>query len=71
MIKPLRIRRRQILEITIVGNTTMRDIFFDLNVETIGVKPYKSSIEFDYLNNKVNSTELKRSAKQMGIRINP
>ena len=71
MIKPLRIRRRQILEITIVGNTTMRDLFFDLNVETIGVKPYKSSIEFDYLNNKVNSTELKRSAKQMGIRINP
>ena len=71
MIKPLRIRRRQILEITIVGNTTMRDIFFDLNVETIGVKPYKSSIEFDYLNNKVNSTELNRSAKQMGIRINP
>ena len=71
MIKPLKIRRRQILEITIVGNTTMRDIFFDLNVETIGLKPYKSSIEFDYINNKVESTELKRSAKEMGIRINP
>ena len=71
MIKPLKIRRRQILEVTIVGNTTMRDIFFDLNVETIGLKPYKSSIEFDYINNKVDSTELKRSAKEMGIRINP
>ena len=71
MIKPLKIRRRQILEVTIVGNTTMRDIFFDLNVETIGLKPYKSSIEFDYINNKVESTELKRSAKEMGIRINP
>ncbi|MBI63280.1 MAG: ferredoxin [Chloroflexi bacterium] len=71
MIKPLKIRRRQIIEITIVGNTTMRDIFFDLNVETIGLKPYKSSIEFDYINNKVESTELKRSAKEMGIRINP
>jgi uncharacterized 2Fe-2S/4Fe-4S cluster protein (DUF4445 family) len=71
LVKKLKLRRRQIIEIVIVGNSTMRDLFFNLNVETIGVKPYKSITEFDFLNKKVKSTELSSRAIDLGIRINP
>lgn len=71
LVKKLKIRRRQILEILIVGNSTMRDLFFNLDVETIGVKPYKSVTEFDFLDNKVKSTELCTKAINLGLRINP
>jgi|TARA_B110000263_G_scaffold6249_1_gene5387 uncharacterized 2Fe-2S/4Fe-4S cluster protein (DUF4445 family) len=71
LVKKLKIRRKQILEILIVGNSTMRDLFFNLDVETIGVKPYKSVTEFKFLENKAKSTELSSRAIDLGIRINP
>ena len=52
-------------------NATMRDLFFDLDVESIGVRPYKSIIELDYLDNKVDSTEMSKYAKEANLRINP
>ena len=67
----IKIRRNQIVEIVIVGNSTMRDIFFNLDVESIGVKPYKSQTEFDFISKKVNSTELKVYASDLELRINP
>ena len=69
--KKIKIRRNQIVEIVIVGNSTMRDIFFNLDVESIGVKPYKSQTEFDFISKKVNSTELKVYASDLELRINP
>jgi uncharacterized 2Fe-2S/4Fe-4S cluster protein (DUF4445 family) len=36
---------RQIYEIVVAGNSTMRDLFFGLPVESIGQKPYRSSDE--------------------------
>lgn len=48
----------------------MRDLFFNLDVEPIGVKPYKSIIETDYLDSKISSTELITSAKDLNLRIN-
>tara|TARA_B110000438_G_scaffold166991_1_gene159706 strand:+ start:5572 stop:7197 length:1626 start_codon:yes stop_codon:yes gene_type:complete len=71
LVKKLKIRRRQIVEILVVGNSTMRDLFFNLDVETIGVKPYKSLTEFDFLKNKAKSTELFSRSIDLGIRINP
>ena len=69
-VKKLKIRRNEIIEVTIVGNSTMRDLFFNLNVEPIGVKPYKSIIETAYLEEKLPSTEMVVKAKDINLRIN-
>ena len=70
-VKKIKIRRNEIVEAVIVGNATMRDLFFDLDVESIGVRPYKSIIELDYLDNKVDSTDISKYAKEINLRINP
>ncbi len=44
--------RRQIYDVVPVGNTTMRDIAFGVNVQTVGVKPYKPISEIEYANGK-------------------
>ena len=69
-VKKLKIRRNEIVEVTIVGNSTMRDLFFSLDVEPIGVKPYKSIIETNYLDSKIPTTELFTTAKDLNLRIN-
>ena len=71
MVRNLRIRRRQICDFVAVGNATMRDILFGINVESIGVKPYKSRIELEFLDGKRDSTALNATAEQLGLRINP
>ena len=40
--RKLKIHRRLIYEMVVVGNSTMRDIFFGIDVSSIGEKPYKS-----------------------------
>ena len=71
MVRALKIRRRHIVELVAVGNTTMRDILFGINVEPIGQKPYKSHIEDDFRNGNRDTTALNRQAHELGIRINP
>ena len=69
--KQFNIRRRWIYEIVIVGNSTMRDICFGLDVFSIGQKPYKSFTELEKEKGKRDSTVIYTTAKKMGIRINP
>ena len=71
MVRSLKIRRRQIVEFVAVGNTTMRDMLFGIDVEPIGTRPYKSHIELDYLDNKRDATALNAQAHEIGIRVNP
>ena len=71
MVRALKIRRRQIVEFVAVGNTTMRDMLFGIDVEPIGTRPYKSHIELDYLERKRDGTALNVAAHELGIRINP
>ena len=71
MVKTLKIRRRQIVEFVAVGNATMRDILFGFDVESIGTKPYKSTVEFEYLDGKRESTSVNARAHELGIRIHP
>ena len=71
MVRALRIRRRQIVELVAVGNTTMRDILFGIDVEPIGQKPYKSHIETNFLDGNRDTTALNAQAHELGIRINP
>ena len=71
MVRALKIRRRQIVELVAVGNTTMRDILFGIDVEPIGQKPYKSHIETELIEGKRETTALNAKAHELGIRINP
>ncbi len=71
MSRKLKFHRRCIYEIVAVGNATMRDIFFGLDVSTIGEKPYKSKVEIEFNENKVKTTALNVKAKQIGLRVFP
>ena len=71
MVRALKIRRRHIVEFVAVGNTTMRDILFGIDVEPIGQKPYKSHIETDFTDGKRDTTAINIPAHELGIRINP
>ena len=63
--------RQEIYEIVLVGNSTMRDIFFKLDVQSIGQKPYKSTIEHEYLEGVRGTTALVEKTRRLGIRANP
>jgi len=71
MVRSLKIRRRQIFEIVAVGNTTMRDLFFGIDVQSIGTRPYKSLIEDDFRAGKIPSTSLVTTAAELELRIHP
>ncbi len=71
MVKSLKIRRRQIYELVVVGNATMREIFFGHDVQPIGQKPYKSPVELEFLEGKRKDTALNVRAGDLGVRIHP
>ena len=71
MIRQLNVQRRQIYEAVLVGNTTMRDIAFGLNVQSVGVKPYKSSVELEYAAGERTGTYMQSNAQAVGLRIFP
>lgn len=68
--KKFKVRRSHIYEMLVVGNTTMRDIFFGVDVVTVGQKPYKSKIQLEFEDGKRDTTSLEYSASYLGIRIN-
>ena len=69
--RTLRFHRRDIYEIVIVGNATMRDIFFGFDVQPIGEKPYKSIVELEMEAGSRSTTSLQMSAKDLGLRVFP
>ena len=71
MVRALKIRRHQIYEIVAVGNTTMREIFFGIDVQSIGTRPYKSSVEDEFRASKRPTTALSTTAARLGLRIHP
>ncbi len=70
MSRQLGIPRRAIYEIVVAGNSTMRDIFFGLDVQGIGQKPYKSIVEHQYVAGKRAHTALLDEAWHLGLRVN-
>ncbi len=71
MIREVDAQRRQIYEVVLVGNTTMRDLAFGLNVQSIGVKPYKSLVEIEYEAGERAGMILESNAQAVGLRICP
>lgn len=63
--------RQEIYEIAIAGNSTMRDIIFRLDVQSIGERPYKSTIEHAMIAGEIETTAITLSTRRMGIRVNP
>ena len=63
--------RRQIYEIVIVGNAAMRDLFFGLDIQTIGEKPYQSITQLEMERGERADTVLNFPARDLGLRVHP
>ena len=62
---------RSIYEMVVVGNSTMRDLFFRLNVYSIGQNPYQSITELEVRDGKRDTTSLVGRPKRLLLPINP
>ena len=71
MCQTLGIVRHEIYEAILVGNSTMRDLFFNLDVQSIGQKPYKSLVEHEYLAGQRTTTALTELAHRLGLLTHP
>ncbi len=71
MARRLGFHRRLIYEVVIVGNATMRDLLFGIDVQPIGEKPYKSVIELEMEQGVRETTTLNVKAKDLGVRVFP
>lgn len=60
-----------IYEVIIAGNSTMRDLFFRLNVYSIGQNPYRSVTEIEMLDGKRSTTGLTGFPKRLLLPVNP
>lgn len=62
---------RTIYEFVVAGNSTMRDLFFGLDVHSIGQKPYRSLTEQEWRAGKRPSTALSCSARSLRLPSHP
>jgi uncharacterized 2Fe-2S/4Fe-4S cluster protein (DUF4445 family) len=62
---------RCIYELVVVGNSTMRDLFFRQNVYSIGQTPYQSITELEMAEGKRDSTSLTQTGKRSLLPIHP
>ncbi|MBT5037317.1 MAG: DUF4445 domain-containing protein [Rhodospirillaceae bacterium] len=69
--RDLEFSRHEIYEITIAANTTMRDILFKVDVQSVGQRPYKSLIENQAAAGERNGTALIERARTLGLLANP
>ena len=62
---------RSIYELVVAGNSTMRDLFFRLDVYTIGQNPYQSITELELAAGRRSSTSLSVKAQSLHLPIHP
>jgi uncharacterized 2Fe-2S/4Fe-4S cluster protein (DUF4445 family) len=62
---------REIVEMVVVGNSTMRDIFFRKSVYTIGQNPYRSITEIEMADGKRTTTALTETGRRSLLPIHP
>jgi len=62
---------KTIYELVVAGNSTMRDLFFRLDVYSIGQSPYRSLTELEMAEGKRATTSLCASAKKLSLPIHP
>ncbi|HAB13287.1 MAG TPA: ferredoxin [Planctomycetaceae bacterium] len=61
------VSRHTVYEVLVVGNSTMRDLVFGLDVQTIGQRPYRSMTEHECLAGDRSSTALEVGTRKLGI----
>jgi uncharacterized 2Fe-2S/4Fe-4S cluster protein (DUF4445 family) len=62
---------RTIYEVVVVGNSTMRDIFFRQDVYSIGQSPYRSMSEIEMEEGKRSSTSLTTTGRRSLLSVHP
>src|SRR5580692_5976001 len=60
-----------IYALVVAGNSTMRDLFFRLNVHSIGQSPYRSITELEMEEGRRATTSLSQTAKRLGLALHP
>jgi uncharacterized 2Fe-2S/4Fe-4S cluster protein (DUF4445 family) len=60
-----------IYEMVVAGNSTMRDLFFRLDVHPIGQSPYQSVTELDVQAGKRTTTSLSASPRRLRLPLHP
>ena len=71
MARSLEFHRRRIYEVVVVANSTMRDLLFGLDVQSIGERPYQSLTEMELSQGKRATTALNVRAGDMDLRVHP
>lgn len=64
-------RRTSITRMVVAGNPTMRDILFGIDVQGLGQRPYRSSVEADFRAGRRATTALETPARRLGLHLNP
>ncbi len=67
----LGIDRRTVYEVVVVGNATMRDLFFGLDVSSIGARPFRSVVETEFRSGLRPTTGVVALAHELGILVHP
>jgi uncharacterized 2Fe-2S/4Fe-4S cluster protein (DUF4445 family) len=62
---------REIVEMVVVGNSTMRDLFFRKSVYTIGQNPYRSITEIELADGKRATTAITETGRRSLLPIHP
>lgn len=70
-VEELPVDPKTIYEVVVGGNSTMRDLFFRLNVHSIGQSPYQSITELELAEGRRDSTSLSESARRIGLSVHP
>jgi len=70
-IEELPVDPKSIYEMVVVGNSTMRDLFFRQSVYSIGQSPYRSITELDMAAGKSTSTSLVETGRRCLLPIHP
>ena len=65
------IERHDVLEVVVVGNATMRDLFFGLDVAPIGRSPFRSVTETAWRTGASPDSCIVRLAHELGVLVHP
>ena len=71
MARSLGFHRRRIYEVVVVANSTIRDLLFGLDVQSIGERPYQSLTEMELHQGQRSTTALNLRAGDLDLRVHP
>jgi uncharacterized 2Fe-2S/4Fe-4S cluster protein (DUF4445 family) len=69
--RELGIDRHEVYEVLVVGNPTMRDLFFGLDIGPLGRFPFRSVTESDHDDGDAQRTGLVALAHEIGLLVHP